>query len=130
MFATQVGVQHLFSDDFPFFLGATLGGLGPEGNLRGFRRNRFTGRTAFYHNTDLRWKAFYWNNNAVPMSVGLSASFDYGKVSLDDIESETIHYSYGGGVFFAPFDLLTIHIGGYVGNGEELRWLVGGAFFF
>ncbi len=128
--ATQIGFSHRFSDDFPFFLGATLGGLGPDGNLRGFRRDRFTGRTAFYHNTDLRWKAFYWNNNAVPMSVGLSASFDYGKVSLDDIESETIHYSYGGGVFFAPFDLLTIHVGGYLGNGEELRWLVGGAFFF
>lgn len=128
--ATQVGFQHRFSDDFPFFLGASLGGLGPEGNLRGFRRDRFTGRTAFYHNTDLRWKAFYWKNNAVPMSVGFSASFDYGKVSLDDIESETIHYSYGGGIFFTPFDLLTIHVGGYLGNGEELRWLVGGAFFF
>ena len=128
--ATQVGVQHRFSNDFPFFLGATLGGLGPDGNLRGFRRDRFTGRTAFYHNTDLRWKAFYWNNNAVPMSVGFSASFDYGKVSVDDIDSDTIHYSYGGGVFFAPFDLLTIHVGGYFGDGEELRWLVGGAFFF
>ena len=128
--ATQLGVQHRFTEDFPFFLGARLGGLGPEGNLRGFRRDRFTGRTAFYHNTDLRWKAFYWNNNAVPMSVGFSVSFDYGKVSLEDIESEAIHHSYGAGVFFAPFDLLTIHVGGYFGNGEELRWLVGGAFFF
>ena len=66
----------------------------------------------------------------MPMSVGFSLSFDYGKVSLEDIESEAIHHSYGAGVFFAPFDLLTIHVGGYFGNGEELRWLVGGAFFF
>ena len=128
--ATQLGIQTRFSNDFPFFLGATLGGLGPDGNLRGFRRDRFTGRTALYHNTDLRWKAFYWNNNAIPMSVGFSASFDYGKVSIDNVESDTIHYSYGAGIFFAPFDLLTIHVGGYLGDGEDLRWLIGGAFFF
>jgi hypothetical protein len=128
--ATQLGFSHLFNDDFPFFLGAQLGGLGPEGNLRGFRRDRFTGRTAYYHNTDLRWKAFYWSNNAVPMSVGFSASFDYGKVTLDDIDNEGLHYSYGGGMFVSPFDLLTVHFGGYLGDGEELRWLVGGAFFF
>jgi len=128
--ATQVGIQHMLSDRFPFFLGAQLGGLGPEGNLRGFRRDRFTGRTAFHHNTDLRWKIGYWNNRAIPMSFGLTTSFDYGKVSLDDIESERIHYSYGAGAFLSPFDLLTIHLGGYVGNGEELRWLFGGAFFF
>ncbi len=128
--ATQLGVSHRFTENYPFFLGAQLGGLGPEGNLRGFRRDRFTGRTAFYHNTDLRWKALHWNNNAIPMSIGFSASFDYGKVSLEDIESEKIHYSYGGGAFFTPFDLMTIHIGCYAGNGEELRWLIGGGFFF
>lgn len=129
--ATQLGISHRFTEDYPFFLGARLGGLGPEGNLRGFHRDRFTGRTAFYHNTDLRWKAFYWNNNAIPMSIGLSASFDYGKVSLEDIESETVHYSYGGGFFLTPFDLLTIHVGAYIGDNEgEPRWLVGGAFFF
>lgn len=130
VFATQLGLQHRFSDDFPFFLGARLGGLGPDGNLRGFRRDRFTGRTAFYHNTDLRWKLGYWNNNAIPMALGLTASFDYGKVSLEDIESDTIHYSYGGGVFFSPFDLLTVHIGSYKLPTAELRWLIRGGFFF
>ncbi|MEL7222500.1 MAG: BamA/TamA family outer membrane protein, partial [Bacteroidota bacterium] len=133
VFATQLGVQHRFSDDFPFFLGARLGGLGPDGNLRGFRRDRFTGRTAFYHNTDLRWKLGYWNNNAIPMALGLTASFDYGKVSLEDIESDIIHYSYGGGVFFSPFDLVTVHVGSYklpTADGDDLRWLVGGGFFF
>lgn len=130
VFATRAGLQHRFSSDFPFFLGAKLGGLGPTGNLRGFRRDRFTGRTAFYHNTDLRWKAAFWRNKILPMSVGLTGSFDYGKVSIADVESDTIHYSYGGGAFLSPFELFTIHIGGYVGDGENLRWLIGGAFFF
>lgn len=60
------------------------------------------------------------------MSIGLTVSFDYGKVALDDIESERIHYSYGGGIFVSPFDLLTIHVGSYLANDEEFSWLVSG----
>jgi predicted phosphodiesterase len=132
VFATRLGLQHRFgeNEDFPFYLGAKLGGLGPQGNLRGFRRDRFTGRTAFYHNTDLRWKVAFWANKLLPMSVGLTASFDYGKVSLKDIESEVIHYSYGPGLFLSPFDLFTLHVGSYRGSEDDWRWLVGGAFFF
>jgi len=128
--ASRIGVSHRFTDDFPFYMGAQLGGLDADGNLRGFRRNRFTGRTAFYHNTDLRWKIFRWNNHAIPSSIGLTASFDYGKVSLDEIKSEKLHYSYGAGLFILPFDLVTLHFGAYQGNGEQLRWLMLGGFFF
>ena len=73
---------------------------------------------------------FRWNNHAIPGSVGISASFDYGKVSLDNIHSENFHYSYGGGIFFLPFDLLSLQIGAYQGDGEELKWSVLGGFFF
>ncbi|RMF01655.1 MAG: hypothetical protein D6772_04515 [Bacteroidetes bacterium] len=130
--ATRAGLQHRFggNENYPFYLGASLGGLGPDGNLRGFRRNRFTGRTAFYHNTDLRWKVAFWSNKLLPMSIGLTASFDYGKVSLRDVESDLIHYSYGPGIFLSPFDLFTVHLGSYRGDGDEWRWLVGGTFFF
>lgn len=129
--ASRIGVSHRFSDNFPFYRGAQLGGNDSgSGNLRGFLRNRFTGQTAFYQNTDLRWKMFRWNNHAIPGSVGISASFDYGKVALDDIHTENFHFSYGGGVFFLPFDLLSLQIGAYKGQGGELRWLILGGFFF
>lgn len=130
VFASRVGLLHRFTDDFPFYMGAQLGGLGDYDNLRGYRRNRFTGRTAFFHNNDLRLKVLKWNNQAVPMSIGLSASFDYGKVSLDDIKSEEMHYSYGGGLFILPFDIVSLNVGAYQAHDGELRWLLKGGFFF
>ncbi|MEM1216797.1 MAG: BamA/TamA family outer membrane protein, partial [Bacteroidota bacterium] len=127
---TQVGFQHRFSEDFPFFLAADLSGAGPLANLRGFRRNRFLGQTAFHQNTDLRWKIGTWRNRLMPVAYGLTASFDYGRVWLAEEEMDGLHYSYGGGCFVSPFNLLTIHLGAYHGDGENWRFLAGSKFFF
>ena len=52
LFATRIGTQHNIGD-FEFFQAAVIGG---KTNLRGYRSERFSGRTSFYHNLDLRIK--------------------------------------------------------------------------
>ncbi|HMQ46402.1 MAG TPA: metallophosphoesterase [Saprospiraceae bacterium] len=130
VFATRIGVEHRFSDGYEFFQAATLGGPGPNANFRGFRRNRFTGKTAFYQNIDLRWRILNSGNKVVPFSLGLLAGFDHGRVWIEEEESELWHYSYGGGLWISPFDLLVIKASLFFPDGEAGRLLFGGAFFF
>ena len=77
--------------------------------LRGYRRERFWGNTAYYNNNDLQYlvnfKSFLFNGKA-----GLLAFFDQGRVWLNGEESNTWHYGYGGGIILAPFDKIYISV--------------------
>lgn len=131
---TRLGVQLRFveAEELVFYQGAILGGVGPNSNIRGFRRDRFTGRTAFYQNIDLRWKILSSTNRQLPFSMGILGGFDYGRVWLpDEIEESNIwHYSYGGGVFISPLEIAAIHLSLFWGDGEQQRFVFGGKFFF
>jgi len=92
--------------DFNFFRANTLGGntmLGDRGRLRGFLRDRFAGRTAFYHNLDVRTRLVDFQSYLFPASVGVLGFFDNGRVWLDDQNSNRWHQGYGGGVWISPF---------------------------
>jgi len=128
--ATRVGIQHNFTEDFEFYQAAVLGGNGPEPNLRGFRRDRFAGQTAFYQNVDVRLKLFDIKTKALPLSMGIFGGFDYGRVWIDDEDSDKWHTAIGGGLFFAPFDILAINFSYFRGDGEINRFSFGGGFFF
>jgi len=132
--ATRFGFQHRFSEDYVFYQGASLGGPGPNANFRGFRRDRFIGTTAFWQNIDLRWKILTSDNPTIPFSFGILGGFDHGRVWYGEENgadsSDTWHYSYGGGIWFSPFDLFAVNMSVFVGDGEEARVLVGGSFFF
>lgn len=130
VFATRIGLQHRFGDGFEFFQAASLSGPGPDANFRGFRRTRFIGRTAFYQNTDLRWKLVTSANPTLPFSMGVTAGFDHGRVWLDEEDSEVWHYSVGGSLWFSPFDLFVVNVGLYRGDSRDVRAMVGGGFFF
>lgn len=82
-----------------FYEHAVIGG---PGNLRGFNRERFWGKTSFYNNnefryvTDVRTKLF----NA---KAGVFAFFDDGRVWVPEEISNVIHTAYGAGILLAPF---------------------------
>lgn len=129
--ATRVGVWHNFNNDFEFYQGATLGGgLTEDANFRGVRRERFTGKSSFYNNIDLRWNMINSENRTLPFSFGIYGGFDHGRVWIDNEDSDTWHYAYGGGLFFAPFDLATISVGLFHANEEQTRFNLSGGFFF
>ena len=133
-FATRVGISHNFTDEFEFYQAAVLGGNGPDPNLRGFRRDRFAGQTAFYQNIDLRLKLFNLKTKALPLSMGIFGGFDYGRVWFDGDETALLdrqwHTAVGGGLYFAPFDILAINFSYFRGDGEVNRFRFGGGFFF
>ncbi len=130
VFATRVGIQHRFSDNYEFYQSASLGGTGEMANFRGFRRDRFIGRTAFFHNTDLRWKLFTSQNKTLPFTLGLMGGLDYGRVWLDGEDSDVWHYSYGGGIFIAPLDTANLYFSVFQGDGKLERFAFSGRFFF
>ncbi|MCB9350082.1 MAG: metallophosphoesterase [Lewinellaceae bacterium] len=130
VFATRLGFQHRFTNEYEFYQGAMLSGPGPDANFRGFRRNRFVGTTAFYQNIDLRLKLISSSNATLPFSLGISAGFDHGRVWLDEEESDTWHYAYGGGLWFSPFDMFVVNAIMFRGDNKANRVNITGAFFF
>jgi len=124
--ANRVGIEHLLGDDFEFFNAAQLGGWT---NLRGFRRNRFHGQTAFYHNLDLRLKLFSFNTYIFPGQLGLIAYQDVGRVWIDGEDSSTWHVGRGIGLYLAPLNEIAISVEQGFTNEENL-FVVRFGFFF
>jgi hypothetical protein len=75
--------------------------------LRGYRRERFWGNTAYYNNNELQYlinvRSVVFNGKA-----GLLAFADQGRVWLKNEKSNTWHYGYGAGVLVAPFNKIYI----------------------
>ena len=92
---------------YEFYQGASIGGID---GLRGFRNQRFTGKTAYYQNTDIRFSLRKMRTRILPTSLGLFAGYDYGRVWFPDNASNRWHTSYGGGFFLNGSDVLSINL--------------------
>jgi outer membrane translocation and assembly module TamA len=71
-------------------------------NLRGYRRNRFGGRSVFYNNAELRFRVADFSTYLFPGSFGFLAFHDVGRVWMDGEASRVWHTGYGAGVWLAP----------------------------
>jgi hypothetical protein len=109
--ATQIGTGINFGKGYEFFQMPSIGGkLG----LRGYRTERFYGQSSAWHDTDLRIRIGNSTNPTLPLTYGVFGSFDYGRVWLKDFPSEYWHFDYGGGVWVAPVDFITIAVGAFI----------------
>jgi hypothetical protein len=103
--ATSAGIETVTGDP-QFYQYCDIGG---GMNLRGFRRQRFYGKTAFYNSNELRFisnvKTYLYGGKA-----GLLAFFDQGRVWMPGEKSNVMHYGYGGGIFLAPFNVIAAEI--------------------
>lgn len=111
VFATKIGSQMIFGDNYEFYHGAMLGG---NHSLRGYRNERFNGKTSFFHSTDVRIGLSQIRTNYIPLRIGLSGGFDYGRVWSEFPESNIWHSNYGGSFFVNGFNALTANLGYYV----------------
>jgi hemolysin activation/secretion protein len=112
------GDAHLYVPLFPSFSLALRGGaatatgtpefyqypsIGGGQMVRGFRRGRFTGKTAVYTSNELRFisdvKSYLFNGKA-----GLLVFYDNGRVWMPGENSDVWHSGYGAGILFAPFN--------------------------
>ncbi|MFL5787386.1 MAG: BamA/TamA family outer membrane protein, partial [Flavisolibacter sp.] len=75
--------------------------LGGNDNLRGFRKQRFGGRSMLFNNTELRIKLADFKTYLFPGSFGMQVFNDIGRVFADQT-SYTWHDGYGIGIWIAP----------------------------
>jgi hemolysin activation/secretion protein len=83
-----------------FYQYSTIGG---GRTVRGYRRWRYYGKTAFYNQNELRWVTDV-DRGSVYGHFGFLAHYDLGRVWLPGEVSDKLHTGYGAGVIIAPFD--------------------------
>ena len=113
VFATKLSGQINFSNDFQFYQGASLGA---DSGLRGYRFQRFVGKSSFAQSTDIRMLVNRIKTNAFPIYLGIYGGFDYGKVWQDNLPTGDWNTSYGGGVFFNIARIVTGNISAFQGE--------------
>ena len=81
--------------------------LGADSGLRGFREQRFSGESALAFGTDLRYNLLKFKTGLLPFNLGVFGGFDFGRVWVDDENSNTWHTDFGGGVLISAVDAIT-----------------------
>ena len=124
--ATKWKAHFNIGNGYEFYQAASIGGMD---GLRGFRNQRFTGKTSYYQNTDVRFSLKKKRTRLLPMAMGFFGGFDYGRVWFPEISSNRWHTSYGGGFFLNASDVISIHTALF--NSEDgLRFSFGLGFGF
>lgn len=95
-----------------------LNSLAGSDNLRGYRRDRFWGKTTFYNANELQWLTNF-RSRIFNGKVGLFGLFDEGRVWQPGENSDTWHTAVGGGVMLAPFNKLLLSLSYAKAKGEE-----------
>lgn len=121
--ATKIAGETVIGENYEFYHGAVLGG---NQSLRAYRNERFNGKTAFYQSTDVRVGLTRFKTNFIPLQLGVSAGFDYGRVWTENDTSSKWHNDYGGSVWVSGFSALTGNLGFYHGeDGSRVIFSVG-----
>lgn len=97
--AMRLGAKHVWGR-FPYHAAAFLGG---DRSLRGYRRERFAGRTAVFANAEVRTQLSRFTL-IVPGTLGALALSDVGRVFASGQSSRRWHADAGGGLWFTVID--------------------------
>ncbi len=96
--ASRLGYGKIWGDfDFPQAYKLS----GPD-NLRGYRRDRFSGQSMLFNNTEIRFKVADFSTYLFPGSFGLFVFNDVGRVWVKGENSSDWHVGNGGGIWLAP----------------------------
>ncbi|PCJ95500.1 MAG: phosphoesterase [Flavobacteriaceae bacterium] len=124
--ASKLKGHFKIGDGFEFYQAASIGG---DNGLRGFRFQRFSGKKAYYQNTDIRYSFSKMRTGILPVSVGIYGGYDYGRVWLSGEDSDTWHTSYGGGFFLNASNIMTARISYFdCSDGPRIAFGVGFGF--
>lgn len=126
VFGSLAKMRMLFSDEYVFYQMAELGG---NADLRAYRFQRFLGKQSFFVSSDLRYKFGKLKNDLVPVTYGLLAGFDTGRVWLKNDASTKWHNSFGVGLWLNGIDIVTAKAS-YFQGGDGGRVSVGLGFEF
>ncbi len=122
----RIGYGHIFSEHYEYFQAL---GLGENNYLRGFRKNRFSGKSVFYQSTEFRYKLFDSKSYIVPGAVGLIAFNDLGRVWVPSEVSHKWHDSFGGGLYYSPYNFAIVSATvAFSGEGNLYNFSIGTKF--
>ena len=124
--ATKLKAHLNIGNDFEFYQGATLGA---DNGLRGYRNQRFNGKSAFVQSTDLRLNLRKVKTGILPLNIGVFGGFDYGKVWVQNKNSNRWNTSIGAGVFANAADMITANLSAFKSDdGLRLAFKLGFGF--
>ena len=100
---TQAQGHFNIGNDFEFYQAATAGA---SSGLRGFRNERFTGKSALVGSADIRYSFNRVKTGLLPVQLGLYVGADAGRVWVDGEDSTLWHNSLGGGFWINAVDMI------------------------
>jgi outer membrane protein assembly factor BamA len=123
----------IINSDFSFYLklihdrltfadrigaGTTLGSfnfhqaqyLGNNEDLRGYRKDRFAGKSKFYNQAELRWRLANFKTYLFPGALGFVFFLDAGRVWVNNDSESGFPVGYGAGFWFSPLRRILISI--------------------
>jgi hypothetical protein len=122
--ASRIRTHFNLGDDYEFYQAATIGA---STGLRGYRNQRFTGQHAFVQSSEVRWNFLNVKTALIPVSLGVFAAFDYGRVWVDDdrvilpdSNENRWHSTPGIGLFVDMAEMLTANFSAFDSD-EGLR---------
>jgi hypothetical protein len=118
---TSASTQINFSNDFEFYQAATLGG---NTGLRGYRNERFTGKSSLVFNGDIRYRLEKFKTAVLPLRLTLYGGYDYGRVWSINDPNNAWQQSYGGGVIINSSNVINGDFALFSSN-EGLRFTAG-----
>lgn len=114
----------------PFY---KLFSIGQLNDLGGYKRNRFTGQSKAYLNTELRYQLTETKNTFIPLKIGVRGFYDVGRVWADSDPSSAHywHQGYGGGFYVTPFrEQFAFNVSAGTSKEESLLLMISiGSFF-
>jgi hypothetical protein len=105
--ANRTGVGVTMGDSLDFYHAQYLGS---SEDLRGYRKQRFAGRSKFFNQTELRLKLVNLKTYLFPASFGMFAFFDAGRVWVKNDNVSKMATGFGGGFWIAPLNKLVINL--------------------
>ncbi|HLW33856.1 MAG TPA: hypothetical protein VKX40_16465 [Aequorivita sp.] len=121
---TDVRGQFNIGNNFEFYQAAQLGS---DTGLRGYRTERFSGRSAAVGSADVRYSFNKFRTSLTPVQIGVFGGYDVGRVWIPNDTSNVWHTSYGGGLWINTADLMGATFNLFTGE-EGLRFSFGLAF--
>jgi hypothetical protein len=122
IFANRIGGGTTLSKNgFEFFHAQYLGS---DEHLRGFRKERFAGKTKFYNQAELRLRLANFKTYLFPGALGIMAFVDAGRVWVENDPNKKFLSGYGGGFWISPLRRLLLTFT-YAVSSEDKIPLVG-----
>lgn len=114
--ALRLGAQTNIGD-YKFYQANSIGN---HSNLRGFRNERFSGKTAYYANSEVRVPVSAFRNYILTGDFGVYGFYDIAKVTNSFADSNNWHQGYGPGIWINLYNKFLVSAGYGFSNESRL----------